>query len=432
MPFQLGTKPSLPIEYSKMSSPLSQLSNDQLMDIIQYLGADEFKALRLAGSKDMCLSDPKLTNHLQLRMDRVPFFCENDIQFSEEFVRRWLDNRSRLVINDANACWSPSRVTYLAANGFLDSITDIVVYDCHHHRKIIEILSNLTSVKTLMLVDQSSQRETVEDLEAIISYVGNMHSLTTLDVEFGAVVHGSRLTFLKELTGLRTLKLVGFDLSEGIRHVSGLTSLSELQLCHGNCYSSPSDDVNEKDLMDLIGLNNLRRLHLEGFDCLTGAGLAPFSANGTIQDLVIKHCQESSEECLRPIGRMTHLTSLHFVLSSCDDIDVWTSESLHHLNALSSLESLSFFYVLDGPADLRALPGLTALRTLNLAFEETLDETEMENLCATVLEIFPSVQTLRIFSEDDLSEDRMDCFYHYCGLDVEYAKFNFGDLVCLD
>ena len=124
-----------------MSSPLSQLSNDQRMDIIQYLGANDFKALRLAGNKAMCLSDPKLTSHLQLRMDRVPFFCENDIHFSEGVIRQWLEDRNRLVINDVDAKLSPSRVAYLVANGFLDSVSEILVHDCHHHRMIIEILS---------------------------------------------------------------------------------------------------------------------------------------------------------------------------------------------------------------------------------------------------------------------------------------------------
>lgn len=60
-----------------MSSPLFRLSSDQWIDIIQYLGVDDFKSLRLAGNKAMCLSDPKLTSHLSLRMDKVPFFDEN-------------------------------------------------------------------------------------------------------------------------------------------------------------------------------------------------------------------------------------------------------------------------------------------------------------------------------------------------------------------
>mmetsp|Transcript_2816 Transcript_2816/g.5110 ORF Transcript_2816/g.5110 Transcript_2816/m.5110 type:complete len:412 (+) Transcript_2816:112-1347(+) len=411
-----------------MSSPLSQLSNDQWMDIIQYIGADDFKALRLAGNKAMCLSDPKLTSHLQLRMDRVPFFCENDIHFSEGVIRQWLENRNRLVINDVDAKLSPSRVAYLVANGFLDSVSEILVHDCHHHRMIIEILSNLPNVKSLMLVsNQGDQTEALDELEAIIIHVGNMHSLTSLDIEFDTVVYGSRLSFLRNLQGLKHLRLVGFDLSVGISSMEGLRDLATLHLCHGNFYSSPNDDANEKDLMDLIGLTNVQRLHLEGFDCLKGVGLSPFSATGTIRDIVMKHCQELSDECLASLGGMTNLNSPHFVLSSCDDIDVFDRESLQHLNTLSSLKSLSLFYVLGDPTDLRALPGLTALETLNIAFEETLSNDEVESLCTQVLQIFPSLQRLRIFSEDS-----MDYSFLYGGLDVDYATFNFGDLVYLD
>lgn len=412
---------------TNMSSPLSQLSNDQWMDIIQYLRGDDLKALRLTGNKAMCLSDPKLTSHLQLRMDRVPFFCINNINFCEGYIRNWLDNRNRLVINDvAKMC--ARRVAYLVANGFLDSVSEIIIHDCHHHRTIIEVLSNLRNVKSLMLIDQGDQSEAVDELENIISHVGNMESLTTLDVDFDTVVHGSRLSFLTGLRELRHLRLVGFDLSEGISYMGILRSLETLHLCHGNFYSSPPDDVNEKDLTDLINLTNVQRLHLEGFDCLTGAGLATFSATSSMRDLVLKHCQEPSEECLTSIGRMNNLNSLHFVLSSCDDVDVFDRESLTYLNTLSELKSLSFFYVLGDTSDLRVLPGLTALNTLNVAFDDTLDDDEVGNLCATVLQMFPSLQKLRIFSE----EDRMECSFQYGGLGIEYATFNFGDLVILD
>ena len=181
--------------------------------------------------------------------------------------------------------------------------------------------------------------------------------------------------------------------------------------------------------MNLIGLTNVQRVHLEGFDCLTGVGLSPFNATGSIRDFAMKHCQEFSRECLTYIGRMINLNSLHFVLSSCecDDIEVFDSESLQHLNTLSSLKSLSLFYVLGDPSDLRALPGLTALTTLNIALEETLSNNDVHNLCTQVLQIFPSLQRLRIFSEDG-----MDYSFQYGGLNVDFAIFNFGDSIYLD
>jgi len=291
---------------------------------------------------------------------------------------------------------------------------------------IFEILSNLTNVKSLVLIDDGDRREALSELEAIIFHVGNMPSLTSLDVEFNNVMHGSRLSFLRNLQSLEHIRLVGFDLSEGIGYVGNLEQLRTLHLCHGNFYSSPSDDANEKDLMALIGLTNVERVHLEGFDCLTGVGLGPFSATGSIRHLVMKHCQELSEECLPHVGRMTGLNSLHFVMSSCecDDIDIFDRESLQYLNTLSSLKNLSLFYVLDDPTDLRALAGLTALETLNIALEDTI---EVEDFCVEVLQIFPSLRKLRMFSEDS-----MDCNFQCGCLDVEFATFNFGDQVCLD
>jgi len=281
-------------------------------------------------------------------------------------------------------------------------------------------------VTSLVLIDHGDRSEALEELEAIIFHVGSMHSLTTLDIEFDAVIHGSRLSFLRNLHALQHLRLVGFDLSAGIPSLGGLRDLTTLHLCHGNFFSSPNDDANEKDLMELISLTKVERLHLEGFDEFKGVGLSPFSAGGNIQHLVMKHCQDLSEECLTSVGRMTNLTSLHFILSSCDDIDVFQRESLQQLNKLSELENLSLFYVLDKPTDLLVLPGLTALETLSVAFDDTLNNDEVENFCAQALQMFPSLKRLRVFSEDS-----MDCTFQYGGLNVEYATFNFGDLVSL-
>lgn len=342
-------------------------------------------------------------------------------------MRQWLDNRNRLIINDVHVKMSPSRVSYLVAHGFLDSVSEIIVHDCHHHRTMIEILSNLPNVKSFQLVDQGDHPEARDQLEAIIANVGKMRSLETLDIEFDTVLHGSRLSSLMGLQFLRHLRLVGFDLSEGISYIRSLASLETLHLCHGNFYSSPVDDVDEKHLNDLIGLTNVKRLHLEGFDCLTGVGLAPFSAHGSIKHLAMKHCQDLSEDVLTYVGRMTDLNSLHFIFGSCDDVEVFDKESLRNLNTLSTLKSLSLFYVLGDSDDLQALPGLACLETLNVAFEDELDDEEVHNLCTTVLQCFPSIQKVRIFSEDN-----MDCSYSYGGLDVEQATFNFGDLVHLD
>ena len=407
-------------------SPLFRFSSFQWMCIIQYLSAEDFKALRLAGNKAMCLTDPTLTSHLQLRMDKAPFFCA-DSNFSEERVRQWLINRNRLVINDVNARLCPSRVAYLVSSGLLDSISQIIIYDCHLHRTIISILATLPNVESLMLIDQGDQREALDELESIIRYVGKMTSLKKLDIEFDCVVNGSRLSFLGGLQGLNYLRLRGFDLSEGIHNMWGLRFLESLHLCHGNFYSSPDDDVNEKDLMHLNGLTHVRSLHLEGFDCLTNLGLEPFCASRSVRDLTLKHCQELSEECLPCIGRMTSLRSLHIVHSVYDNFITFESESLRYLNSLSMLKSLSLFYVLTKPADLNTLQSLTSLVTLNVAFDEDVSEEDVENMCQTILPNFVSLQKIRIFSEEG-----MNFCFNRGNLKIEFAQFNFGDLVYLD
>jgi len=88
------------------------LSTDQWASIIPYLGTEDFMALRIAGNKAMGLSQPNLTRHLQLRIDRTPFlFVKVNANhchcFSEKYIREWLVDRTRLVINDADVKLCP-------------------------------------------------------------------------------------------------------------------------------------------------------------------------------------------------------------------------------------------------------------------------------------------------------------------------------------
>lgn len=410
-----------------MVAHLSQLSKDQWTELVRFLGPGDLQALRLAGGRATGLAEPSLTSHLPLRLDRA-VFCRYDAPpCTEGYAQQWLEQRERIVINDANAKLSVDRMAHLVAHGLLDSVSELRVYNCHRHGKIIETLARLPNLTSLILVDNGDQSEALDELERIVHHVGKMQHLTELDVEFDAVVHGSRLSFLRGLPCLRHLRLVGFDLSNGLGSLRGLTRLTLLHLCHGNLYSSPQEDVHENDLMDLTGLTTVKTLHLEGFDEFKGTGLSPFSSSRSLRNLAFKHCQELNQECLITVGQMVKLTSLHFVMSSCDDVCVFHRESLRHLNTLSALKSLSLFYVLGTPADIWALPGLLSLQALNVAFEETLTDKEVEELSAQALHVFPSLQRLRVFSEDS-----MECSLKYGHLTVESASFNFGDLVYLE
>jgi hypothetical protein len=68
-----------------------------------------------------------------------------------------------------------------------------------------------------------------------------------------------------------------------------VTALAQLHLCHGNFYSSPANDANEKDFINLMGLENLKEVHLEGYDFLSKIGLKPFSTIPTVNHFVLKH-----------------------------------------------------------------------------------------------------------------------------------------------
>lgn len=377
----------------------------------------------------MRLSDPSLTSRLLMRVDLAPFFSA-DRESTLDQAQRWLTNRRHLVINDTSSRICPVRMAYLVENGFLHSVEEVVIFDCHVHRAIFAILSRLPNVRSLKLASHASDEHggVLEELEFVVASVDNMRGLKLLDVEFDCVVHGSRLSILRNLRDLESLRLRGFDLSDGIGSMGGLRNLKSLHLCHGNFYSSPSNDVNEKDLVNLMCLTNLQDVHLEGVDGLTNIGLKPFSVTpASVKRLVLKHCQDLNEASLQSIGRMEHLTSLHIVHSAYDEVPIFDAESLRHMNALVALKSLSLFYLLEDPSDLRELWALNSLETLNIALEDELEEEDIHYLCQSILPMFRSLKKLRIFSEDGMSYSS-----HVGNIELELAPFTFGDLVYLE
>ena len=402
------------------------MASHEWSDIVRYTTAEDLQSLRLVGSKDMHLSDPSLTSHLSLRMDKAPFFSNNNSHTVNQ-IKRWLTNRKALVINDTNSKICPSRVAYLVHNGFLDSISDIVVMDCHFHLDIISMLSHLPNVEALKLLDRGD--DVLDELEAIMKHVGRIKTLQRLDIEFDCTISGSRLSAISEIYNLKYLRLRGFDLSEGLQHLSKLYSLKSLHLCHGNFYSSPSIDVNEEDLLYLSNItSNIEEVHLEGFDSLSHNGLKVFSRSpSSLHRLVLKHSQELNEDSLPCIGRMRNLESLHIVNSAYDDAPTFEKDDLAHLNSLVRVKSLSLFYVLKDVGDLKALWGMESLEVLNIALEDDLNDEEIDDIYLAVLSSFVSLKRLRIFSEDAMS-----CSYQRGGLEIERGSFNFGDTVFLD
>ena len=355
-------------------------------------------------------------------------------------VREAVDRRRhRLVIGDDPAAnrMCPDRVSEMAADGRLEGVTELAVIDCRvRARTISALLDRLPDLESLALIGGGGDNHdtaALEDLESILARVGVLHSLVRLEVEFQCcIVNGSRLSFLRGLRGLVHLRLRGFDLSDGISHVSELRSLKSLHLCHGNTLSSPSNDADEGDLAKLAGMTELRHVHLEGFDRLSDVGLRPFcDPLSSVASLVLRHCQELDEDCLSGCGRSRHLTSLHIVHGPCDDVTIFDAGGLRHLNALPHLKSLSLLHVLDDLSDLKVLRGLASLEYLNIAVEDGIRADDLRALCRScVLPTFPSLRRLRIYTEDAGSISRT-C---RCGrLDVEFAALDVGDyLASLD
>jgi len=404
-------------------NPTQLLPSHEWSGIVRYTTAEDLMSLRLVGSKVLHLSDPSLTSHLSLRMDKATFFSTNKVHTVDQ-IRRWLANRRTLVINDVHSEVCPIRVDYLVKKGFLDSVSDIVVMDCHFHLNIISILSQLPNLESLKLVD-TGDKEVLDDLEALLTHVGRITSLQRLDIDFNCVISSSRLSIICKMHNLKYLRLRGFDFSDGLHYMSKLDSLETLHLCHGNFYSSPSNDVNERDLLHLTDMTSkIEQVHLEGFDSRSNNGLKVFNKSpNSLRRLVLKHCQELSKDSLPCIGRMSHLESLHIVNSAYDDAPIFEREDLEHLNSLVGVKSLSLFYVVDEIDHLRALWGMVSLQVLNIAIEDDPDE----EVYLAVLSNFVKLKRLRIFSEEGMASS-----YQRSGLEIEHRRFNFGDQVFLD
>jgi hypothetical protein len=433
-------KPAPVPNITAMPSPAGILPVHQWVNVIQFLGADDLKSLRLTGSKQLGLFDPLFTSHLNLRMDMVPFFGA-DKKYTSQSIRRWLHQRKRLVINGKNKNIHPARVAYLVKNGYLDTVSQVVVYDCSSHVAVISQLALLPNIKCLKLVDHHLDYHLAsgqvnpdynasvhENLDAVVGSLRKMTSLNVLDIEVDCVVSGRRLSAIDDMKELKSLRLRGFDFSEGVKHVANLTELEHLHLCHGNFYSSPEKDIFEEDLLELSVLKQLKTVHLEGFDSMTDLGLKPFCQSKSIKELVLKHCQNLSGDSCSTMGAMTSLNALHIVNSAYDDVDEpFETEHLVNLLPLKELKTLSLFYVLIDQYDILDLEGLDNLETLNVAFTIDMSQNEFDVSCKTILPIFPSLKKLRVYGEDFM-ENQMT----YKNIEIEFAPFNLGDVVKLD
>lgn len=310
------------------------------------------------------------------------------------------------------------------------------MYDASCHGQTIAQLALLPSIKSLKLVDhhlaggqRSEDYDTrvQENLDAIVDSLRKMTSLKVLDIEVDSVISGGKLSALEDMKELKSLRLRGFDFSAGVKSIGCLSELEELHLCHGNFYSSPEKEVNEKDLLELSNLKQIKSVHLEGFDNMTDLGVKPFCQSKSIKSLVLKHCQDLTGDSCTTMGAMTSLNALHVINSAYDDIQDFETEHLVQLLPLKELKTLSLFYVLIDQYDILDLEGLDNLETLNVAFTIDMSQEEFNVLCQTILPIFPSLKKVRIYGEDFMEQSMA-----VGKLEIEFASFNLGDVVELD
>jgi hypothetical protein len=281
----------------------------------------------------------------------------------------------------------------------------------------------------------------IEELEWILARLGDalINNLSRLVIEFEhRLVNGTRLSFLRYMHTLAHLRLRGFDLSDGMSNASCLMTLRSLHLCHGNYNAIPSNDVDENELLSLMGMaSNLSRVHLEGFENLSHVGLRPFlDVSSSIDSLVLRNCRGLDGDGLDRFGRSKHLTSLHIIHGPCDDDTAFGPEGLRYLNSLYRLRRLSLIYVLGDASDLWALRGLTTLECLNVAIVDDAgiadpsEDDEWRELCRSrIVPAFPSLRRLRIFTEGCIVAARTR---RYGRLDVEFAPHDHEDSTFLD
>ncbi|KAL7512303.1 hypothetical protein ACHAXN_009240 [Cyclotella atomus] len=410
--------------------PARTIDGYQWVEIIKYLDADDLKSLRLASNKALRFHNPIFTSHLPLRMDLVPFFGK-DSKYTANQMKLWLCKRKRLLIRGRTKIIQYPRVASLIKAGFMNSITDIEIANCSGYKYTIEHLAKLPNLKHLKLVDRYPYLERIDqkgkvydifvkETSEIVNSLADMTGLESLDIEFDCIVNGSHLSILQNMKCLRSLRLRGFDFSQGIEHIRHLTKLENLHLCHGNTYLSANGLVPLDAFHSLTtNLENLKSIHIESMDSMPHDQIKPLTKFESVTELTFKHCQGIKGEVLSSIGTMTQLRELHFVYGIIDKFDDFESEDLVHLQNLKKLKVLTLMYVMIDQYDLLDLEGMDELETLNIGLVAEMTEKGFHIMLKTLLPLLPSLKKVRIFgsSPEDVQIRYQDIDIDFCSCD---------------
>jgi hypothetical protein len=156
----------------------------------------------------------------------------------------------------------------------MSSTTDIEIANCSMYKHTIGYLAKLPNLKHLELSDQYSlldridQKGEVYDMfvketNEIVDSLADTIGLESLEICFDCIFNGSHLSELQNMKCLRSLRLRGFDFSQGIEHIRHLMNINNLHLCHGNTYHSADGLVQPTRFHPLTSsLKKLKSLHI--------------------------------------------------------------------------------------------------------------------------------------------------------------------------
>jgi hypothetical protein len=142
------------------------------------------------------------------------------------------------------------------------------------YKHTIGYLAKLPNLKHLELSDQYSlldridQKGEVYDMfvketNEIVDSLADTIGLESLEICFDCIFNGSHLSELQNMKCLHSLRLRGFDFSEGMEHIRHLMNINNLHLCHGNTYHSADGLVQPTRFHPLTSsLKKLKSLHI--------------------------------------------------------------------------------------------------------------------------------------------------------------------------
>lgn len=385
----------------------------------------ELTALKELSLEDMYISDlgflSGLTKLEELSLAGSGFFGMDALR-SHESLR---------ALDLSNAEFSDSELDILTELTYLEELD---ISQCYAAEKL-DFLKSLTDLKKLHISSRYmfDTGYTDEDLRVL----QELPQLEELDIEFH---ENESMDFLKEMTGLKGLKITARDRADDItENVSALTGLEALDL----------SDTGLEDIGFIGNLADLKRLclsHNEITDIgvlagLTGLEELDISHNGSgIDDIsVLSHLKElrslSLYNCnVSDYTPISGLTKLRYLMIGC-----WLApeiESLDFLSGMTELEELNIGEsIVTGANVLGNLTNLKNLSCYSVSFDDHSFIRELTNLQTLSLGDltfdyeqlrgveFPNIENLNLFRSSITDLSVLSGFKNVKYLDLRESGF---------